>query len=57
LTGSIDGGTIGECMLDNFSPLSRDDNFTIVTVDKKKIDVAVHERKGKKILHEYQHIL
>jgi len=54
LKGSIDGGSIGECVLSNFSAVVGDDNFTKVKVTPNQIQLAVYERKGG-LCHQMTH--
>ncbi len=54
LKGTIDGGSIGECTLSNFSPVVGDDNFTRVSVTTRQIQVEVFRRKGE-LCHQMIH--
>lgn len=54
LKGIIDGGSIGECVLANFSQVVGDDNFTKVKVTPSEIQLGVYERKGD-LCHKMTH--
>jgi len=54
LKGIVDGGTVGECTLSNFSPVVGDDNFTKVRITPNQVRVEVFGRKGNSC-HEITH--